>query len=154
MKEAEPVEEVLPAEPDQDVMEEVKEQKQSPITVLSEEDEKYLSDEARVLVTNEAKVCVKQEIHTHCDEKTVSRKKRMKVVEFSSITHQGKVLKMLGEVGTVWRPKTRPKNKLRLIIKKLLNPKLAKEKVTVIKDSTSQEKLHDSENDNKEIMKS
>ena len=50
MKEAEPIEEVLPVEPDQDVMEEVKEQKQSPITVLSEEDEKYLSDEARFLL--------------------------------------------------------------------------------------------------------
>ena len=61
---------------------------------------------------------------------------------------------MLGEVGAVWRPKTRLKNKLRLNMKKLLNPKLAKEKVTVIKDSSSQEKLDDSENDNKEIMKS
>ena len=59
MKEDEPVEEVLPVEPDQDVMEEVKEQKQSPITVLSEEDEKYLSDEARVPVTNEVRVCAK-----------------------------------------------------------------------------------------------
>jgi len=44
----------------------------------------------------------------------MSRKKRMNVVEFASITHQGKVLKMLGEVGVVWRPKTRPKNNLRL----------------------------------------
>ena len=59
VKEADPVEEVSPAEPNQVVMEEVKEQNQSPITVLSEEDKKYLSDEARVLVTNEAKVCVK-----------------------------------------------------------------------------------------------
>ena len=39
-------------------------------------------------------------------------------------------------------------------MKKLLNPKLAKEKVTIIKDSSSREKLDDSENDNKEIMKS
>ena len=79
----------------------------------------------------------------------MSRKKRMKVVEFASITHQGKVLKMLGEAGAVWRPKTRSKNKLRLNMKKLLNPKLAKEKVTVIEDSSSQEKLGDSEDDNK-----
>ena len=68
----------------------------------------------------------------------MSRKKRMKVVDLVSITHQGKVLKMLGEVGAVWRPKTRPKNKLRLNMKKLLNPKLAKEKVTVIEYSSSQ----------------
>ena len=81
MKEVEPVEEVLLAEPDQDVMEKVKKQKQSPITLLSEVDEKYLSNEARVLVTDEAKVCIKQEIHTHCDDETMSRKKRMKVVE-------------------------------------------------------------------------
>ena len=60
---------------------------------------------------------------------------------------------MLGEVGAVWRPKTRSKNKLRLNMKNLLNPKLAKEKVTLIEDSSSQEKLDDSEDDNKEIMK-
>ena len=77
----------------------------------------------------------------------------MKVVEFASITHEEKVLKMLGEVGAVWRPKTRPKNKLRLNMKKLLNPKLAEKKVTVIEDSSSQEKLGDSEDDNKEVMK-
>ena len=73
----------------------------------------------------------------------------MKVVEFASITHQGKVQKMLGEVGGVWRPKTRPKNKLRLNMKKLLNPKLADEKVTIIEDSSPQEKLEYSEDDNK-----
>jgi len=56
----------------------------------------------------------------------MSRRKKMKVVEFASITHQGKALKMLGEVATIWRPKTRPKNKLRLNMKKLLNPKLDK----------------------------
>ena len=39
---------VLPIESNQGVKEDVKEQKQIPITVLSEEDEKYLSDEARV----------------------------------------------------------------------------------------------------------
>ena len=60
---------------------------------------------------------------------------------------------MLGELGAVQRPKTRPKNKLRLNMKKLLNPKLAKEKVTVIEYSSSQEKLEDSEDDNKEVMK-
>ena len=72
MKEVEPLEEVLPAKPDQDVEEDVKEQKQSPITILSEEDEKYLSDEARDPTTNESRVCSKQEIHTHFEEETVS----------------------------------------------------------------------------------
>ena len=73
----------------------------------------------------------------------------MKVVEFASITHQGKALKMLGKVATIQRPKTRPKNNLRLNMKKLLNPKLDKEKVTVIQDSSSEEKLDDSEDGNK-----
>ena len=38
-------------------------------------------------------------------------------------------------------------------MKKLLNPKLAKENVTVIEDSSSLEKLEDSEYDKKEVMK-
>ena len=50
---------------------------------------------------------------------------------------------MLGEIGIGWRPKTRPKNKLRLNMKKLLNPKLAQNKITVIEDSSSQEELDD-----------
>ena len=77
----------------------------------------------------------------------------MKVVELASITHQGKVLKMLGEVGVVWRPKTRPKNKIRLNMKKPLNPRLAEKKITIIEDSSSQEKLEDIEDENKKVMK-
>ena len=38
-------------------------------------------------------------------------------------------------------------------MKKLLNSKLAEKKVTVIEDSSSQEKLGDGEDDNKEVMK-
>ena len=64
MKEVEPVEDVLPTQSNQGVKEDVQEQKQIPITVLSEEDEKYLSDEAIVHTTNEARVCSKQEIHS------------------------------------------------------------------------------------------
>ena len=60
---------------------------------------------------------------------------------------------MSGEVGAVWRPKTRMKNKLKLNMKKLLNPKLAKKKVTIIENSSSQEELADSEYDNKEVIK-
>ena len=44
-----------------------------------------------------------------------------------------------------WRPKTRAKNKLRLSMKKILNPKLAKEKITIIEDSSSQEDLEEDE---------
>ena len=50
---------------------------------------------------------------------------------------------------TGWRPKTRPRNKLRLNMKKLLNPKLNKEGVTVIDDSSSDEKLDVDKGDSK-----
>ena len=56
---------------------------------------------------------------------------------------------MLGQIATVWRPKTRPRNKLRLNMKKLLNPKLNKERVKVIDDSSSNEKLNDDKGDSK-----
>ena len=134
LKEVEPIEDASPEELNQIVKEDVKEQKQIPIIVLSEDDEKSLSNEAMVPTTDEARVHSKQEIHSHFEEETVSRRKRMKVVELASITHQGKVIKMLGEVGAIWRPKTRPKNKLRLNMKKRLNPKLAEKKVIVIED--------------------
>ena len=127
----------------QGVEEDVKEQKQIPITVLSKEEERSLS--------NETRVHIKQDIHTHAEEEIMSRRKKMKFVELALITHQGKVLKMLGEVGAVWRPKTRPKKKLRLNMKKLLNPKLAEKKITIIEDSSSQEKLEDSEDENKRL---
>ena len=83
----------------------------------------------------------------------MSRGRKRKVVQLDSIKHQGKVLKMLGEIGIAWRPKTRSKNKLRLNMKKLLNRKLAENKITVIEDSSSQEKLEDSEDENKKVMK-
>ena len=72
MREAEPVEDVLPAELNLGVEEDIKKEKHSPITVLSEEDEKYLSDEARAPTTNESRVCYKQEIHRHFEEETLS----------------------------------------------------------------------------------
>ena len=59
---------------------------------------------------------------------------------------------MLGGAETRWRPKTRAKNKLRLNMKNILNPKLAKEKVTVIEDSSSQEYLEEEEGmDSKQV---
>ena len=60
-------------------------------------------------------------------------------VLISNINFPSKSSAMIGESN--WRPKTRPKNKLRLNMKKLLNPKLAKEKITVIEDSSSREDL-------------
>ena len=57
IKEAKLVVDVLPGESIQNVKEDIEEQKKNPITVLSEEDEKYLFDEARIPVTNEARVC-------------------------------------------------------------------------------------------------
>ena len=78
---------------------------------------------------------------------------KIKVIQLASIKHQGKNLSMLRENGTSWRPKTRPKNKLRLNMKKLLNPKLAKKKITVIEDSSSQEELEDNEDQNEKGMK-
>ena len=59
------------------------------------------------------------------------------MVQLATIKHQGKTLIMLGEIGVGWRSKTRPKNKLRLIMKKKLNPKLAQEKITIVEDSSS-----------------
>ena len=46
-----------------------------------------------------------------------------------------------------------PKKKLRLKMKKLLNPKLAEKKITIIEDCSSQEKLEDNEDENKRVMK-
>ena len=125
---------VVPAKSIQDVKEEIEEKNKSPIIVLSEEDEKYLFDDDKIPVTDESRVYVEQELHTHCDKEAVSKTKKMKVVEFATIIHQGKTLRMLGEMALVWRPKTRPKNKLRLNMKKLLNPKLTTENVTLIED--------------------
>ena len=66
-------------------------------------------------------------------------------VLISSLKFHGKSYAMIGESN--WRPKTIPKNKLRLNLKKLLNPKLAKENITVIdsEDSSSQENLKEDE---------
>ena len=61
-------------------------------------------------------------------------------MEFATIKHQGKSLKMMGELASTWRPKTRPRNKLRLNMKKLLNPRLNSKEVTVLDDDSSDEK--------------
>ena len=47
--------------------------------------------------------------------------------------------------GVKWRLKTRPTNKLRLNMKRILNPKLKKEKIIVIEDSSSEENMESKE---------
>ena len=54
---------------------------------------------------------------------------------------------MLGELAPGWRPKTRPKNKLRLNMKKLLNPKLNIKEVTMLDTSSLDEKIESSKDD-------
>ena len=75
---------------------------------------------------------------------------RGEAIQFSIVKYQGKSFVMLGGAGMSWRPKTRAKNKLRISMKKLLNPKLAKEKITVIGDSSSREYLKEDEDLNSE----
>ena len=113
------------------------------------EDETYLFEEDKLPVIDETKVGTKKEFHSQEDEVAVPKKKKLKVMEFSSVTHQGKTFKMVGELAPGWRPKTRPRNKLRLNMKKLLNPKLNKEGVTMIDDSSFDEKLDVDKGDNK-----
>ena len=58
-------------------------------------------------------------------------------VQISSIKFRGKSYAMIGKSN--WRPKTRAKNKLILNMKIILNPRLMKDKITEIEDSSSQE---------------
>ena len=81
-------------------------------------------------------------------EKFVVTGLKVDTVQISAVKFLGKSFVMLGEIGTRWRPKTRAKNKLRLNMKKILNPILMKEKVTVIEDSSSQEDMEEEENFN------
>ena len=76
------------------------------------------------------------------------------MIQLSAIKYQGKSLVMLGGAETRWRPKTRAKNKLRLSMENILNPKFAKEKVTVIEDLSSQEDLEDEEGLDSKLLQS
>ena len=44
-----------------------------------------------------------------------------------------------------WRPKTRDKNKLKLNMKRILNPKLNEENITIIEDSSIEEDMKSEE---------
>ena len=68
---------------------------------------------------------------------------RNDTLQVSKVNFQKKDHVQVKEVN--WRPKTRVKNKLRLNMKNILNPKLRKEKIIVIEDSTSEEDMEEEE---------
>ena len=68
---------------------------------------------------------------------------RNKNLKFSNVNFQRKCLLQVKKV--IWRTKTRIKNKLRLNMKKILNPKLRKETITEIEDSLTKEDTEDEE---------
>ena len=127
--------------------EDTKVQQRSPITILSE-DEGYLLEGDESTVSAKTRVGTQREFYSQEDKTVMPKKKKIKVKEFSSIMHQGKSLNMMGELAPRWRPKTRPKNKLRMNMKKILNPKLNTEEVTMI-DTSSNENLEYSKGNNK-----
>ena len=119
-----------------------------PITILSE-DEGYLLEGDELTVKAETGVGTYREFSSQEDKTVRPKKKKIKVkaMEFATVRHQGRTLKMLGDLAPRWRPKTRPKNKLRLNMKKLLNPKLNTKAVTVLDTSSSDEKIEFSKGD-------
>ena len=90
-------EKIVPAEKISGEKEDIEVQRQSPITVLSE-DEKCLFEDDQVPVIGATRVCTKKEFHSQDDEVALPKIKKLKVVEFASVTHQGKTFKMLGEI--------------------------------------------------------
>ena len=66
-------------------------------------------------------------------------------VQLLAVKLQGKSFVMLEETKTRWRPKIRAKNKPRFNMKKILNPRLMKEKIIVIEDYSSQEEMEEEE---------
>ena len=108
-----------------DVKEEnIQVQQRIPITILSE-DEGYILEEDEFAVKTDSRVNTYREGCSQEDEAKRSKKKKTKVIamDFATIKHQGKSLKMLGELASTWRPKTRPRNKLRLSMNFFLNPR-------------------------------
>jgi hypothetical protein len=113
--------------------EEVQNQPKNPITVLSDDEGYMLEDEQFI-----PEIKVETEIKENTT-KPKSKIKKLKVIELASIQYQGKELKMMGEAASLWRPKTRSKNKLRLSMKKLLNPKLRTDNVTISDEESMEE---------------
>ena len=94
-------------------------------------------------VSPKTKVGTHREFSSQEDKTVMPKKKKIKIkaMEFSTVRHQGRTLKMLGDLTPRWRPKTRPKNNLSLNMKRLLNPKLNTKAVTVLDTSSSDEKI-------------
>ena len=116
-------------------------QQRSPITILSE-DEGYLLEEDESIAKTQVNIGTCKEFST-LENKIVrprNNKNKVEVMEFSTVKHQGRSLKMMGELAPAWRPKTRSRNKLRLFMKKILNPSLNTKEVTVLDDVSSDEK--------------
>ena len=125
-------------------------QQRSLITILSEA-EGYLLEGNELTIKAEAGDGTCRECSSQEDNTVRPKKKKIKVkaMEFSTVRHQGRTLKMPGDLSPRWRPKTRPKNKLRLNMKKLLNPKLNTKEVTVLDTSSSDEKIESSKGKSK-----
>ena len=64
-------------------------------------------------------------------------------VQISNIKFRWRSYAMIGESN--WRPKIREKNKLRFNMKIILNPRLMKDKITDIEDSSCQEDVEKKE---------
>ena len=60
-------------------------------------------------------------------------------LQVSNVKLQKKSLVQVEEIN--WRPKNRAKKKLRMNMKRILNPKLKEEKITVIEDSSTEEDM-------------
>ena len=103
--------------------EEFQTQQRSPLTILSD-DEGYLLEEDQPVDKTEDKPEACREFSTS-EIKTVKPNRKKK--------------KKFEVIAPYCRPKTRPTNKLRWNMKKLLNPKLNSKQVTVLKDISSGE---------------
>ena len=121
--------------------EEIQTQQRSPITILSD-DEGYLLEEDQSIVKTEVKAETCREYSTLENKKVrpLRKKNRVEVVEFSIVKHQRRNPRMMGELAPAWNPKTRTTNKLKLNLKKLLNPRLDSKEVTVLDDVSLEEK--------------
>ena len=96
-------------------------------------------------VTDNLKADNPQSSDEKSKEESLAAGLKCEMVQLSAVKYQGKSLVMLGGEKMRWRSKTRAKIKLRLNMKKILNPNFSKEKVTLIEYSSSQEDLEDEE---------
>ena len=69
-----------------------------------QKDETYLLEEDKLTDIDKTRVGTKKEFYSQEDRIAIPKKKKLKVKEFSSVIHQGKILKMVGELAPGWRP--------------------------------------------------